>query len=125
MRSCPATHTYLGKRVWLVSDRPMHHETLLTIEHIDGRREFVAADALTPLPDPPARPQSSDRQPVIHGDFKPYYSYTMGIGPTGVLGRRGLPGETYNADGAVLVKGRSHERDLARRLDFRSRKSYG
>lgn len=48
-------------------------------------------------------------------DIGEYFSEAMGVGP----GEPGLPGEHYNADGDLLVRGRAHKRELMRKLNYR------
>lgn len=63
---------------------------------------------------------------AVHDDLRPYWSESMGTGfnEDGSL-QAGIPGETYRRDGALLVKGKRHRRELMERMGLADRKAYG
>ena len=92
------------------------------------RRESVDPAELVALPDAGNDQRATGPGhglPNIISDFKPFFSSSMGISRRDAAAGLGLPGEIYNRRGQVLVTGKAHQRELARRLGLRSLSSYG
>lgn len=60
------------------------------------------------------------QMPAVHGDLKPFWSESLGVGELDVR----HPDEHYDKLGRMYIRGRGHLREMQQRYGLASRRSY-